>query len=150
MQLRDVDRVIAFAREVLSTDTATAPPIDPLPTVAWNGEVTLISPELSGFSSERLGDFACGNVLRTSLDQLVIDGMGADWVREHLRGIATCAASCSYFDFCGGGHPVNRYFEHGRLDGTETDYCRRSKQSLIEGVIAFVDGHPAVGQNSRA
>ena len=27
---------------------------------------------------------------------------------------------CPYFGFCGGAHAANRYFEHGRFDGTET------------------------------
>jgi uncharacterized protein len=29
---------------------------------------------------------------------------------------------------------ANRYFESGRLDTTETDYCRNSKIALIDGV----------------
>lgn len=62
-------------------------------------------------------------------------GMRAAWVREYQRGIAECRATCPYFAFCGGGHPSNRYFELGRMDGTETDYCRNSKIALIEGIM---------------
>ncbi len=88
--------------------------VDPLPTIAWDGAVTLVSPELAGFHSERHGDFSYGNVLRTPLDQLIRTGMRAEWVREYQCGIAQCRLSCLYFAFCGGGHPLNRYFEHGR------------------------------------
>jgi uncharacterized protein len=109
--------------------------LDPLPTISWGGEVTLISPELAGFRSDRHGDFSCGNVLRTPLDHLIRTGMRATWVREYQRGIAECRISCPYFAFCGGGHPSNRYFERGRMDGTETDYCRNSKISTMEGGI---------------
>jgi uncharacterized protein len=114
--------------------------VDPLPTIAWNGEVTLISPELAGFHSDRYGDFSCGNVLHTPLDQLIRTGMQAAWVREYQYGIAECRIKCPYFAFCGGGHPSNRYFEHGRMDGTETDYCRNGKIVLMEGVIHLPRG----------
>jgi uncharacterized protein len=139
LHLRDANRALKYAADLLQTGHVSAPSIDPLPTVAWNGEVTLISPELAGFSSQRWGSFSCGNVLRTDLTKLTASGMNADWVREYRKGVATCEASCRYFNFCGGGHPANRYFEHGRLDGTETEYCRNSKQALMEGVISLVD-----------
>jgi uncharacterized protein len=38
---------------------------DPIPTVAWNGDVVLLSPELLGAHSARYGDFIAGNVLST-------------------------------------------------------------------------------------
>ena len=30
---------------------------------------------------------------------------------------------------------ANRFFEHGRFNGTETEHCRNSKISLLEGVL---------------
>jgi uncharacterized protein len=140
VQLREADHALSYARHVIDDEhngesEHRSTRLDPLPTIAWNGEVTLISPELAGFRSDRYGDFTCGNVLRTPLDQLIRTGMRATWVREYQRGIAECRISCPYFAFCGGGHPSNRYFERGRMDGTEIDYCRNSKIALMEGVI---------------
>jgi uncharacterized protein len=103
--------------------------------VAWNGNVTLISPELAGFRSDRFGDFACGNVLAHDLDVLIERGSRSAWVAEYRRGLAQCHSTCPYFEFCGGGHPANRYFEHGRLDVTETNYCQNGKIALVEGVL---------------
>jgi len=99
--------------------------------------------------SDRHGNFACGNVLRTPLDQLIQTGMRATWVREYQRGIAECRISCPYFAFCGGGHPSNRYFEHGRMDGTKTDYCRNSKIALMEGVIRLAARHETARDRIR-
>lgn len=145
VQLREADRALSYVRHVLDEHNGESEyrstRLDPLPTIAWNGEVTLLSPELAGFRSGRHGDFACGNVLRTQLDQLIRIGMQATWVREYQRGIAECSISCPYFAFCGGGHPSNRYFEHGRMDGTETDYYRNSKIALMEGVIRLATRH---------
>src|SRR5262245_21814271 len=67
--------------------------------------------------------------------------MRAAWVREYQRGIAQCRLSCPYFAFCGGGHPSNRYFESGRLDGTETDYCRNIKIALMKGAARLAARH---------
>jgi uncharacterized protein len=140
VQLREADRALSYARHVLNGERNgetehRSTQLDPLPTISWNGEVTLISPELAGFRSDRYGDFSCGNVLHTPLDQLIRTGMQAAWVREYQCDIAECRIICPYFAFCGGGHPSNRYFERGRMDGTETDYCRNSKVSLMEGAI---------------
>jgi uncharacterized protein len=138
VRVREIERVIGYADHVLSGDPPITPSIDPLPTVGWNGDVTLISPELSGFHSRRLGNFHCGNILKESLDKLINQGLQNSWVKELQVGIEKCRASCDYFEFCGGGQPGNRYFEQGRLDGTETDYCRNSRIALMEGVLASV------------
>ncbi|MEV6525458.1 cyclophane-forming radical SAM peptide maturase AmcB [Longispora sp. NPDC051575] len=110
--------------------------VDPLPTVGWDGSVTLLSPEMAGFDSPEYGDFACGNVLETPLPALVDAGLRERWPTEFLAGVARCREICTFFDFCGGGHPGNKYFEHGRFDVTETDYCRNSKIALLQGVRA--------------
>lgn len=136
VQVREIDRALGFASRALRHERPKpAAVVDPLPTVAWDGSVTLISPELAGFSSDRHGPFSCGSVLREPLDVLIARGMRAAWVREYRLGVRNCRDSCRYFEFCGGGHPSNRYFEHGRLDTTETAYCRNSKIALMEGVI---------------
>lgn len=136
LAVRDIDRVRALIDATLTTsESVAAPPVDPLPTVAYDGTVTLISPELAGFTSPAHGSFACGTVLTTALDDLIATGLRAPWVRQHLTGIAACAQTCPYFTFCGGGHPANKYFELGRLDATRTTYCTNSKIRLMEGVL---------------
>lgn len=139
--VREVSRVLDYARAELGYSGGFDDWrwLDPFPTVSHDGQVTLLSPELAGFTSARHGAFTCGSVLDAPLPDLVRAGMGAPWVREFRTGRARCWATCPYFDFCGGGHAANRHFEHGRLDGTETDYCRRSKIALFEGMITVAD-----------
>ncbi|WP_083886749.1 cyclophane-forming radical SAM peptide maturase AmcB [Actinoalloteichus spitiensis] len=143
VRVREISRVLGYIECVLNDRPIRRPTsIDPLPTVAYDGTVTLISPELSGFGRPH-ESFAVGNVLETPLEELIRQGSEAAWVREFARGVDACKRTCPYFDFCGGGHPSNRYFEHGRLDITETNYCRNSKIGLMEGVLHVAgDGNP--------
>ncbi|PKW18461.1 uncharacterized protein A8926_6547 [Saccharopolyspora spinosa] len=55
VELRDLERVLSYVGGVLDGCATDGPPgIDPLPTVAWNGAVTLISPELAALSVRRV------------------------------------------------------------------------------------------------
>ncbi|WP_414167226.1 cyclophane-forming radical SAM peptide maturase AmcB [Streptoverticillium reticulum] len=145
IRVREIDRVLTFASAVLEDRIATntVQVWDPLPTVAYDGGVVLVSPELAGFTDPRLGDFTTGNVLSTPLDVLLAEAESrTPWLAEFQRGVDSCRTSCSFFDFCGGGHPANRYFEHGgRMDGTRTTYCTTAKIALLEGVTAHVNAH---------
>jgi uncharacterized protein len=139
IELREVEWALRYAGAALAgTDDELLPRHhDPIPTIAHDGKVVLLSPELAGFADPRYGDFASGRVPDTPLDELVAataarpDG----WIAEYLSGVEACRAQCRYFGFCGGAHAANRYFEHGRFDGTQTDHCRNSKISLLEGVL---------------
>ncbi|MBT2480793.1 cyclophane-forming radical SAM peptide maturase AmcB [Streptomyces sp. ISL-94] len=147
MRLREVQRVLNFAGAVLQGhETAPLPassPWDPLPTVAYDGGVVMLSPELAGFTDDRFGDFTTGNVLKDGLDVLVAEAeKRTPWITEFWDGVDTCRATCPTFAFCGGAHPANRYFEHGgRMDGTRTSYCTTSKIALLEGVTRHVRRH---------
>jgi len=146
VRVREIDRALGYVGGVLNGDEGRSRPrIDPLPTVAYDGSVSLISPELAGFNSPRFGDFGCGNVLDAPLNELIRRGARSSWVAEFVRGVHACRDVCAYFNFCGGGHPANRYFEEGRLDGTETNYCRNSKIGLMEGVLRVAGRNHAVG-----
>ncbi|MFE3582260.1 cyclophane-forming radical SAM peptide maturase AmcB [Streptomyces vinaceus] len=143
-QLREVQRVLNFAGAILGAQhpvpgPATAP-WDPLPTVAYDGGVVMLSPELAGFTDHRFGDFTTGNVLKEGLDVLVAQAeQRTPWISEFWQGVDACRATCPAFAFCGGAHAANRYFEHGgRFDGTRTRYCTTAKIALLEGVSRHV------------
>ncbi|WP_404955210.1 radical SAM protein [Streptomyces sp. 147326] len=147
IRLREVQRVLNFAGAVLggqpTEPTPTSAPWDPLPTIAYNGGVVMLSPELAGFTDHRFGDFTTGNVLRIGLDVLVAEAEErTPWIAEFWDGVDACRATCPTFAFCGGAHPANRYFEHGgRMDGTRTSYCTTSKMALLEGVTRHARAH---------
>lgn len=137
IHVREIEWTLRYAGAVLdgTADQVLPRALDPIPTVALDGSVVLLSPELAGFSHPRYGDFASGNVLRTPLPEIIAGATGTGWVTEFLGGVEACRASCPYFGFCGGGHAANRYFEHGSFGGTETHHCRNSKIRLLEGVL---------------
>jgi uncharacterized protein len=143
IHLREVEWSLRYLAAVLdgTADEVLPRRLDPIPTVAHDGSVVVLSPELAGFSDPRYGDFASGNVLRTPLADILAGAADTGWVTEYLAGVEGCRATCAYFGFCGGAHAANRYFEHGRFDGTRTDHCRNSKIRLLEGVLDHVRTH---------
>lgn len=114
-------------------------PLNPIPMITWDGQVVPVSPDLAGFSSSRLGPFTVGNVTDKPLGELLSRAAEVRWVAETLAGVAACRATCDHFTYCRGGQAANKYFESGRLDITETNYCRNSKIALMKGLIQYVN-----------
>jgi uncharacterized protein len=143
IHLREVEWSLRYVQAVLdgTADEVLPRQLDPIPTVAQDGSVVLLSPELAGFTDPQYGDFASGNVLVTPLREILAAAAETPWIAEFLTGVEACRATCPYFGFCGGAHAANRYFEHGRFDGTETDHCRNSKMRLLEGVLDHARDH---------
>jgi uncharacterized protein len=143
IHLREVEWSLRYVAAVLegTADSVLPRQLDPIPTVAEDGSVVLLSPELAGFTDPRYGDFTSGNVLETPLGEILAAAPGTPWIREFLLGVEACRSTCPYFGFCGGAHAANRYFEHGRFDGTVTDHCRNSKIRLLEGVLDHARDH---------
>ncbi|MER7167396.1 cyclophane-forming radical SAM peptide maturase AmcB [Micromonospora sp. NPDC000207] len=143
IHLREVEWSLRYVAATLdgAADTVLPRQLDPIPTVGFDGSVTVLSPELAGFTDPRYGDFSSGNVLQAPLAEILTSASGTSWVGEFLTGVEACRSSCAYFGFCGGGHAANRYFEHRRFDGTETEHCRNSKIRLLEGVLEHARDH---------
>ena len=145
IELREIEWAVRYVGASLdgSADELLPRRIDPIPTIGYDGEVVLFSPELAGFGDPAHPTFASGNVLRSSLSSMVrrVAVSPDGWIAEFMRGIEACRSGCEYFGFCGGAHAANRYFEQGRFDGTETNHCRNSKISLIEGVLEYARIH---------
>ncbi|BCJ59232.1 radical SAM/SPASM domain-containing protein [Micromonospora endophytica] len=143
IHLREVEWSLRYAAAVLdgSADDLLPGQLDPIPTVAYDGSVVVLSPELAGFTDPHYGDFTSGNVLDTPLHAILAAAAGTPWVGEFMAGVEACRSSCAYFGFCGGGHAANRYFELRRFDGTETEHCRNSKIRLLEGVLEHARDH---------
>ncbi len=140
IHVREIEWTLRYVAAVLDGTTSDLLPrqLDPIPTIGYDGSVVLLSPELAGFNDGRYGDFSSGNVLTTPLADLLLAPQRTRWVAEFVEGVEACRATCPYFGFCGGGHAANRYFEHGRFDGTETEHCHNSKINLLEGVLEHV------------
>ncbi|MGW2824725.1 cyclophane-forming radical SAM peptide maturase AmcB [Streptomyces sp. NPDC001443] len=142
LRVREFDHALRHVSATLAgtADRRALAPHDPMPMIGWDGEVTVLGPDLAGFSSRRHGPFTVGNVKDAELVDLVRRAPQASWVAEIVRGFAACRATCGHFSYCLGGRPANKYFETGRFDATETAYCRNSKKRLMEGLLRSV-GH---------
>lgn len=125
-QFRDV--LIKLGRSLRAGDNIVyrANP-DPYPTVAFNGDVVLLSPELHSASAVERRQFVVGNVVQTDLDEIVRQGRESWYVKDSIEGRRRCAEECALFEYCGGGQASNKWFENGSFRSTCTAYCNNSR-----------------------
>jgi uncharacterized protein len=115
--------------------------------VDCDGQFSTFSPELLGLKSVPYGDFSLGRV-QTDSFRSVLETAKFKAIHAAIRaGVRRCELTCPYFDFCGGGTPVNKYFENGSFDSTETLFCRLSKQAVLDVVLDKLE-QPAVHRRS--
>lgn len=103
------------------------------------GNYSTFSPELMGIQSERHSDFIMGNILKDPLASMKDNSVYQLVSDEVQQGVSLCQSTCAYWDFCGGGHPSNKFAEHGRFDTTETLQCRYQIKTLIDAVTEQLD-----------
>jgi uncharacterized protein len=103
--------------------------------VDCRGNFSTFSPELLGLTSEDYGDFTLGNVMTDSFDSVLAKPKFMAIAHDIDAGIQRCRETCEYYAYCGGGAPVNKYFENGSFDSTETMFCRLSKQAVLNVVL---------------
>lgn len=103
--------------------------------VDYEGNFSSFSPELLGLRSNQYGDFSLGNVQTDSLASVVDSPRFAAIHADIAAGVEKCRQACSYFRFCGGGAPVNKYFENGSFDSTETLFCRLNRQAMLDVLL---------------
>lgn len=105
-------------------------------TIATNGNITTFSPELASGLPGDLDAFTIGNVLDiNSFDDLRHSPIFEKQLTAIGTGIKNCAATCEYFDFCGGGSPANKMYETGSFETTETIACQLRQQVLHDLVV---------------
>lgn len=111
--------------------------------IGITGDVALYSPEL--LTTRRTdGSYATvGNILEQSLAEICAGEAARQQHEEIARGVEMCHANCSYYGYCGGGSPANKYFETNRFDSSETWYCRIAKQATVRGVLRAIAAHSA-------
>jgi uncharacterized protein len=104
-------------------------------TCDWRGNVSAFSPELIGQPAPAYGNFLFGNLVTDKPLRLSDSIAYRRTLAEIEAGVAACRRECGYFDVCGGGAPANKFYELGGFDGTETLYCRLTKQNLVDIVV---------------
>ncbi|WP_246272650.1 cyclophane-forming radical SAM/SPASM peptide maturase GrrM/OscB [Phyllobacterium pellucidum] len=119
-------------------------------TVSSGGDLFTFSPELAGLKNEGFGDFCIGNLAEaTPSGVLASPAFRAMW-RDIDEGVSRCKASCAYFNLCMGGAPVNKLFENGTFNSTETMFCRLSHQAVADVVLAEIESNLAAAPKAAA
>jgi uncharacterized protein len=109
-------------------------------TIAYNGDISTFSPELMALDAPERRRFVFGNVHQCgALADLLQDQRFVEVHDEIGRGVKRCARECEYFQFCGGGAPVNKLSERGTLDATETDFCRLTKKAWVNASLRLAE-----------
>lgn len=135
--VREFDKLLGFLGLDPASRAADARH-DLIPTVGWNGDVVLLSPELLGVHDVRYGDFVAGNVLADPLSTIIERAADLDYVQEFMVGLERCHATCEFFSYCQGAHAGDRYFEHGTFTATETEHCKTSVQAPVLALAELV------------
>lgn len=104
-------------------------------TIDLLGNVYTFSPEFCGISSDAYDNFKLGNILSNNLGAIAAAPAFSKLSLDVARGTDLCRDMCPWYAWCGGGAPANKFFENGRLDSTETLYCRLTKQIVLATVI---------------
>ena len=142
LSLREVDSGLARIRHYGEKfDSDELRPLSILG-VDVKGDCYTFSPELMGVSAPAHGDFIIGNILKDEIEDMTKSETFRRLYGEIERGIARCRAECEYFGVCGGGAPANKYFETGRLDSSETMFCRLTRKAVIDVCLDYVDIMP--------
>lgn len=138
MEIREFRRFLDFANHGLANrdwEQMWNSSAELFPTVAWNGDTYLVSPEFAGINSEVYANFIAGNVLRTCMEDILVNAHTLHYIMDYEEGKARCKSECPYFAFCGGGQASNKFFENGSIATTQTHYCLYSKQLLADGIV---------------
>ncbi|MFF3750965.1 cyclophane-forming radical SAM peptide maturase AmcB [Streptomyces sp. NPDC002018] len=139
LEVRELERLGEYLRMIRAGQRADwdLRRLDPIPTVSWNGDVVLLSPELADTTDAGYGNFLAGSVLDRPLGDILDGAHRLGYVRDFLTGLEGCSAGCDFFDFCRGAQAANRYFENGSLATTETQYCRVTRQALVTALSSM-------------
>jgi uncharacterized protein len=137
--LRDFQRTISSLVAGTPEDNDQVVPLRIL-NIAHNGDIGTFSPELLALEAEQRKRFIFGNVHRCGeLRDILSDDRFTLAYREIRQGVENCANACEYFQYCGGGAPVNKLSEKGSLEATETTYCAFTKKAWVDACLRFAN-----------
>lgn len=135
VNLREFDGItsLACSNQRLSRTDMNSPFV--IVNVDAHGHVSSFDPELLAVHTERFGDFVFGHVLHDRLEDIAATPKFQQVRDEIAAGVQACRSGCEYFGLCGGGAGSNKYWEHGRFDGTATQHCRYRIQLVADVVL---------------
>src|ERR1700754_4409748 len=137
LHVREVERIATVLTGRAASHNEQIQPWDTI-VVAADGSVSTFSPELMEVPAAEYRNFAFGNILEGCLADFDATAALRRTAQAIVSGVDACRSSCSYFAVCGGGAPVNKMSENGRLDSAETVFCRLSVQAAADALAVFI------------
>ncbi len=148
--VREIDTVL---NRVLNSDinNPSQSMVEPLRHVNIDrfGNFSTFCPELLGVHTTEYGQFYFGNLNSNSIKDCLASKKFIDVSEDIQKGVELCKDTCTYFGFCGGGTPANKYFENGTFATTETMYCRLKTKILIDLAIDWIENAIKEKKNSE-
>jgi len=108
------------------------------------GNFSTFTPELLGTKHRTYGNFYLGRIQDDPIESVVHTDKFREIWRDIAAGVRKCEKTCSYFAFCGGGSPSNKYVENGTFNSTETLHCRICTKSRVKLVQKKMFGGPQI------
>lgn len=108
---------------------------DIFPTIAYNGDVVMLSPELITGNSGRYPSFIVGNIMNDRLTEIINQSFQHKYLSDYIEGVIQCHNTCEYFAHCKGGQASNKFYETGDISSTQTQYCTNSKKIPFNVVL---------------
>ncbi len=136
--IREIDRMLGA---VFHNPATTQPGIQQLNmltepfgiiNVDHAGNVATYSPELLGQTNAEYEDFVIGNVNTHHFAQMAASPNLLRMNADIQAGVQMCREACPYFGVCGGGEPVNKFYENGTFRSTVTDHCRLTRMAVAD------------------
>jgi uncharacterized protein len=117
-------------------------------TVDWTGGIYTYSPEFTEHATGEWGYLRLGSVHTHTGAEIAGGEALRRLTREVSAGLTECARTCSFWEICGGGSPVNRLAEHGSLGVAETKFCRLTVQATARALkrLLRATGEPGLGE----
>lgn len=136
INIREFRRIITWLHSELYNKQAVSIMKDSLPSISYNGDVVLVSPEFMGMRPfSKYDTFVVGNIFDSPLSSIIVNGLSSEYIKDYVRGMKKCQNDCEYFGYCRGGDASNKYFELGSLNVTNTMHCLNTKKTLIDAVL---------------
>lgn len=137
--VREIDTFVGRIRDISTVVRSQENTSGTLVSFDYAGNVSTFSSELLTMTHPRYRDFLLGNIFDGTLADLLSSPKLLAINDEIQRGVTRCQQTCAYFGFCGGGSPANKFSEHGKLDATETLYCRLKIQATMDAVLEYTE-----------
>jgi uncharacterized protein len=136
-RIREFDYALAWISSLSSESRSemSKRPLDLIPTISYDGDVVVLSPEFLQVKSSEWDSFSVGNLNSEPLADILEKASRTDYVASYGVGRDNCLATCEYFEACGGGSAASKFFENRSLESTTTTYCRNGQQLLLDVVL---------------